>query len=109
MSAHHDHHTTSHPPGGHAHSGRPNAHGGRGHGWMMIICCIPMLAIAGLLVLTGVASAGLLVTAVVCTAMMAMMMGAMHGGEHDDAPTANLAPPPNQPRAPHDPPTRGVQ
>ena len=56
-------------------------HGGHGgHGLMMIACCIPMLAIAGLLVLTGVAGSGLILTALVCTAMMAAMMFAMPGG-----------------------------
>lgn len=56
-------------------------HGGHGgHGLMMIACCIPMLAIAGLLVLTGVAGSGIIVTALVCAAMMAAMMFAMPGG-----------------------------
>jgi hypothetical protein len=63
-------------PGGGAHG----AHGG--HGLMMIICCIPMLAIAGLLVLTGVAGSGIIVTALLCTAMMAAMMFAMPGSGH---------------------------
>ncbi len=56
-----------------------------GHGWMMIVCCIPMLAIAVLLVATGVASAGFLFFAVACTAMMAMMMRGMSGsgGRHE--------------------------
>ena len=58
----------------------PHRHGG--HGWMMIACCIPMLVIAVVLVATGVASPGLLVAAIACTVMMAMMMGAMgHGGD----------------------------
>jgi len=47
---------------------------------MMIVCCIPMLAIAGLLFLTGVAGSGIIVTALLCTAMMAAMMFAMPGG-----------------------------
>ena len=64
---------------------RPDAHKGHGghggHGWMMIACCIPMLAIAGVLVATGVLSVGFLFFAVACTAMMAMMMRGMnHGG-----------------------------
>ncbi len=54
--------------------------GGR-HGFMMIICCIPMLAIAIVLVATGVAGAGFMVAALACTAMMALMMRGMnHGG-----------------------------
>lgn len=67
------HHAGQEPDGG-AHG----AHGG--HGLMMIVCCIPMLAIAGLLFLTGVAGSGIIVTALLCTAMMAAMMFAMPGG-----------------------------
>lgn len=56
------------------HSGR------RGHGWMMIACCIPMLVIAAVIALSG-AGFGFFILAVGCTAMMAMMMGGMsHGG-----------------------------
>ncbi len=55
-----------------------SGHGG--HRLMMIICGIPMLVIAGLLVLTGVAGSGIIVTALLCTAMMAAMMFAMPGG-----------------------------
>jgi hypothetical protein len=54
-------------------------HGG-GHGWMMMICCIPMIAIAVLLFLTGVAGSGALLGALLCTVMMALMMFAMPGG-----------------------------
>ena len=57
-----------------------DAHRG-GHGWMMIACCIPMLAIAGILVATGVLSARFLLLAVGCTAMMALMMRGMGHGE----------------------------
>jgi len=49
---------------------------------MMIICCVPMLLIAGLLFLTGVAGTNLVVAALLCTAMMAAMTFAMPGG-HD--------------------------
>lgn len=45
-----------------------------GHGWMMVLCCLPILVIALVLVLTGVASPGVLIAALACTAMMAMMM-----------------------------------
>ena len=60
-----------------AHKG---SHGG--HGWMMMICCVPMLVIAIVLVATGVASSGFIFTAVACTMMM-FMMGSMgsNGGE----------------------------
>lgn len=71
MSALHDHdasddHDAEHRPGGHG-----------GHGWMMVACCIPMLGIAVVLVATGVASAGFLLFAVGCTAMMVFMMRGM--------------------------------
>ena len=56
-----------------------NERGNGGHGWMMIACCIPMLVIAIVLVATGVASAGFLFVAIMCTAMMWMMMRAMSG------------------------------
>ena len=67
---HSDH---GHPEGGHG-----GAHGG--HSWMMIACCIPMLVIAVALVATRVASAGLLLAAVMCTVMMAAMMRGMSHG-----------------------------
>lgn len=56
-----------------------------GHSWMMIACCIPMLAIGALLVVTGVVSPGFLVFAVACTAMMALMMRGMDHGSTDQA------------------------
>jgi hypothetical protein len=58
------------------------AHGG--HGWMMMICCIPMIVIAIVLVAAGVASPSFLLAAGACTAMMALMMRGMdHGAGHD--------------------------
>ena len=61
------------------------SHGGHGgHGWMMIICCIPMLAIAIALVAAGVVDAGFLVFAIGCTLMMALMMRGMGGMDHAD-------------------------
>lgn len=58
-----------------------NMHGShKGHRWMMIACCIPMLVIAIALVVAGVVSASFLIFAVVCTLMMAMMMGRMGHG-----------------------------
>jgi hypothetical protein len=47
---------------------------------MMIACCIPMLVIAVALVATGVASPGFVLVAIMCTAMMAMMMRGMDHG-----------------------------
>lgn len=58
-----------------------NASHARGrHSWMMIACCIPMLVIALVLVATGVVNASFLFIAVMCTAMMAMMMRGMDHG-----------------------------
>jgi hypothetical protein len=51
---------------------------------MMIACCIPMLVIAIVLVATGVAGPGFIVAAVMCTVMMAMMMGGMSHGDGSD-------------------------
>ena len=81
--------TDGHGPGHHdevarsatAVSGRGGQTGHGGHGWMMIVCCIPMLAFAAVLLALGVVSVGFFVFAVLCTAMMALMMrGMSHGG-----------------------------
>ena len=62
---------------------RATGHGG--HGWMMMICCIPMIIIAVVLVATGVASPSFLFAAFLCTAMMALMMRGMnHVGDTAD-------------------------
>lgn len=69
-----------------AHTHRADEHGHGGHGWLMIACCIPMIVIVVALVATGVASAGLLIAAIACTAMMAIMMrGMMRGMDHGAA------------------------
>ena len=57
---------------------------GRGR-LLMIACCVPMLAIALIIALSG-AGFGFLVVAVMCTAMMAMMMAGMSGGSAEDGP-----------------------
>ncbi len=49
-----------------------------GHGWMMIACCVPMLVIAIALVAAGAISVSWLFAALMCTAMMALMMRGMH-------------------------------
>lgn len=62
------------------HSNAGQQHGGHsGHGWMMMICCVPMLVIAIALVATGVASARVIFAAVACAVMMFMMMRMMGG------------------------------
>ncbi len=55
--------------------------GHSGHGWLMVVCCLPMLAIAVVLAATHVVSIAFLLYAVLCTAMMGGMVWAMnHGG-----------------------------
>jgi hypothetical protein len=56
-----------------------------GHGWVMFICCIPMLIPASLLVARGVANTGFLFAALACTAMMALMIRAMGRGDRNEA------------------------
>ncbi len=65
------------------HAGMPgDRHEGHGgHHWMMIVCCVPMLLIAVVLVVSGVANAGAIVFALICTAMMAVMMAGMGHGK----------------------------
>jgi hypothetical protein len=75
--------TTPHDQSAHDH--KPGQHGG--HGWMMMACCIPMLAIAIALVATGVVSPGFLIITVGCIVMMWLMMrgmGGMGGGEDSE-------------------------
>ncbi len=63
-------------------TGSAHRHSGHsGHSWMMIACCIPMLAIAIALAATGVVGYGFILIAVMCTAMMAMMMRGMSHGD----------------------------
>ena len=58
----------------------PGPHGPHGgHRWMMIACCIPMLVVVGALIATGIAGTGVIIYAVVCLAMMWLMMKAMPG------------------------------
>ncbi len=67
-------------PGPDGPSPKEEKSGRRGHSrWMMIACCIPMLALAIVLVATGVVGAGFIVVAIGCTLMMAMMMVGMSG------------------------------
>ena len=69
------------PTAAHDHADRPTTHGGHGgHGLMMMLMCVPMLLIAGLLVVTGAAGTGAVIVAVLCMAMMAAMMFMMPGG-----------------------------
>lgn len=56
----------------------PAGHTGRGHGWMMWLMCLPMVIFAVVLMATTSAGTAALLPAVLCVAMMALMMG-MHG------------------------------
>lgn len=60
--------------------GQPSGQGHGGHRLLMIACCLPMLVIVALLVATGAAGAGAIIFALVCTAIMALMMFTMPGG-----------------------------
>jgi hypothetical protein len=71
-------HDTHHGDAPNARPDQPMGHGG--HSWLMMVCCIPMVLIAVALVATGTASAGVLVIAFMCTAMMFMMMRMMGNG-----------------------------
>jgi len=64
-----------------AHADHPTTHSGHGgHGLMMMLMCVPMLLIAGLLVVTGAAGTGAVFAAVLCMTMMAATMFTMPGG-----------------------------
>lgn len=62
---------------GHDHG--PGDDGGGHSRWMMVACCVPMLAIAIAIAASG-AGFGFLIVAVMCTVMMAAMMSGMHRG-----------------------------
>ena len=67
----------------HAGADPHTGHGGHGgHGLMMLVCCIPMVAVVVLLVVSGTAGAGALVWALGCVLMMAAMMFFMPGGHN---------------------------
>lgn len=53
-------------------------HTGQGHSWMMWLMCLPMVVFAIVLMTTTSAGAAALLPALLCVAMMALMMG-MHG------------------------------
>jgi hypothetical protein len=75
----HSGHETNQPSAPQVHD-----HGGHaGHNWMMLACCVPMLVIAVALVAFGTADAGIILLAIGCTLLMALMMGVMGGHGHD--------------------------
>ena len=59
--------------------------GHRGHGWLMIACCIPMVVVVGIMVASGVVDVVFVFLALACTALMAFMMHGMHGAGQDGA------------------------
>lgn len=74
---------SAHSHQGHSQAENPAPQGGHGgHRMMMVACCIPMFIIVGLLVATGVVGTGAIAYALVCVALMALMMVAMPGGHH---------------------------
>jgi len=63
----------------------PESH--KGHHWMHLLMCAPMLLVVGYLLLTGRAGGGSIFYAVGCMAMMGVMMvviGRMGRGPGDD-------------------------
>ena len=60
----------------------PQHGAGPRHGWLMVICCVPMLVIAIVLVATGIVSLRFVGAAVMCTVMMVLMMRMMSGSGH---------------------------
>ena len=76
-------HTGYNASTGHDANSGAHQHGEHGgHGLMMLVCCIPMVAVAVLLVVSGTASAGALVWAMGCLLMMAAMMFFIPGGHN---------------------------
>ena len=68
---------------GHNPASPHTGHGAHGaHRWMMLICCIPMVVIVALLVVSGAADSGTVLWALGCVAMMAAMMFMMPGGHN---------------------------
>lgn len=69
------------PRAEHVPESRRSGHGAPGgHRLMMLICCIPMVAIVVLLLVSGVAGPGVVLWALGCVALMAAMMLLMPGG-----------------------------
>lgn len=72
-------HNTTEQHSAHLTGEESNPHSG--HGWMMLMC-VPMIAIAVALFLTGAVGGGAVVAALLCAAMMAMMMSMPGGHRH---------------------------
>ena len=73
-------HPGSDPDLGAAATPPADAHTGhRGHGLMMLVCCIPVVLLAVALIATGRFSLGALLPALACMAMMGVMMMVMPG------------------------------
>lgn len=59
----------------------PGGQASHRHGWMMIICCVPMLVAVVALAALGVISPGFVAIAVACAVLMGLMMAGMSGGD----------------------------
>ena len=59
----------------------PESH--KGHHWMHLLMCAPMLLIVGYLLLTGRAGGGSIFYALACMAMMGVMMAIMNHASGD--------------------------
>ena len=59
----------------------PGRQSGHRHGWMMIICCVPMLVAAIALAALGVISPGFVAIAIACAVLMGLMMAGMSGDD----------------------------
>lgn len=49
------------------------------HRLLMFACCVPMLAIVGILVATGALGFGAAIVALLCVALMPLLHGGSHG------------------------------
>ena len=70
--------TTPVPDGRHSPVEPPATRGSHhGHRWMMLACCVPMVAIVAVLLATGAAGTSAVVFAAACVGIMTVMMLAM--------------------------------
>lgn len=62
-------------------AGRGDRPGRGAHFWAMFACCVPMVVIAIVLVVTGVVGVGFVVATVFCVVLMPLLHGhGSHGG-----------------------------
>ena len=63
-----------------ARGGSPDERPHRSHRWLMLACCVPMLVIVAVLLISGTAGIGAVIFAVACVGIMTAMMLAMPRG-----------------------------